>query len=161
MSKDSITYAEWKAERNKGMQNDPELSRVFEALLTRTEWDERWWTIHNRYAQDGRTRDKAFQYARETMERKHGPRPDGPPTAKGLALRILWLTKVKGMDWKKLLIGGVAAALGAAAAAIPAAAEGGITTNEWYGIGAVALGALALYLKEPNKKGFASPTKKQ
>jgi len=64
------------------------------------------------------------------------------------------------MDWNKLGLGALAAVLGAVAGAIPAAAEGGITGAELYGIGAVALGALALFLKNPDSKGFAHPTKK-
>ena len=127
----------------------------------RAAWDKEWWSVYNKYSRDSRTRAKAFAYAHETMERRYGPRPSGPPSPMGLALRMLWLLKVKKMDWKKLLIGALAAAVGAAAASIPAAAEGGITANEWYGIGAVALGALALYLKEPNKSGYAHPVKKQ
>jgi hypothetical protein len=125
------------------------------------EWDQHWMYEYNKYWMDSRTRSKAFEYANETMKRKYGERPDAPPTLKWLAFRAFWLIKVKNMDWKKLLIGAVAAAIGAAAAAIPAAAEGGITANEWWGIGAVALGALALYLKNPDAKGFSTSFKKQ
>jgi hypothetical protein len=148
-----LTYAEWQAQKE---------GRVHGAALSQKEWDDRWLHQYNIYRNtQGHRHEAARRFADETMERRHGQRPDGPPTALGLGWRVFWLLKVKKMDWKKLLIGAIAAAIGAAAAAIPAAAEGGITANEWYGIGAVALGALALYLKNPDAKGFSTSFKKQ
>jgi hypothetical protein len=129
-------------------------------LVDQKEWDQHWMHEYNRYWNDPKTRTKAFEYANEVMARKYGERPDAPPSFQWLAFRAFWLIKVKGMDWKKVGLGAFAAALGAVAAAIPAAAEGGITGNEWWGILAVALGAVALFLKNPDAKGFAHPSKK-
>jgi hypothetical protein len=67
-----------------------------------------------------------------------------------LAFRMLWLIKVKRMDWKKVLYGAVAAFVGGAAAAFAVAAEGGITGNEWAVIVGAGFAAVSLYLKDPN-----------
>jgi hypothetical protein len=115
-----------------------------ESPLTDAEWDERF--LHH-----------IRSTAEKTMEQRHGKRPGGPPSAADLALRMFWLTEVKRMDWKKLGFGALAAVLGAVAGAIPAAADAGISGPEAWGIGAVALGALALYLKDPNAHKGGDP----
>ena len=125
-----------------------------DAPLTDAEWDERF-ARHYLYRW-GTDRERS-QSAQEEMERRHGNRPGGPVSAAGFFLRILWLTGVKRMDWKKLGFGALAAILGAVAGAIPAAAEGGISIAETWGIGAVAIGALALFLKDPNSHKGGDP----
>lgn len=55
------------------------------------------------------------------------------------------------MDWQKLLVGAAVAFIGGAAAAFAVASPGGITPEEWYIVVGAGLGALALYLKDPNK----------
>lgn len=136
--------------------------RTHEAPLSRNEWDQRWLRHYNLYRNnEGHRHEAAKKYADEVMRRRHGSRPDGPPTAMGLGWRIFWLLKVKKMDWKKMLYGGVAAFIGGAGAALGVAAEGGITANEWGMIVGAGFAALALYLKEPNKTGFAHPVRKQ
>ncbi len=115
-----------------------------EGALTDPEWDER--LAHH-----------VLRQAQEEMKRRHGSRPGGPASATGSLLRILWLAQVKSMDWKKLGFGALAAILGAVSGAIPAVADGGISGAEAWGIGAVALGALGLFLKDSNSHKGGDP----
>ncbi len=117
--------------------------------LTASEWDERF--LHHLRS------TAALEFAQETMVHRHGERPGGPASATDLTLRLFWLTQVKRMDWKKLGFGAIAAVLGAVSGAIPAAADGGISGPEAWGIGAVALGALGLYLKDSNSHKGGDP----
>jgi len=129
-----------------------------ESPLNDTEWDERF-AHHFLRVHKASDENVALDWrqAQEEMTDLHGNRPGGPVSAIGFLLRIFWLTQVKRMDWKKLGFGALAAVLGAVAGAIPAVADAGISGPEAWGIGAVALGALALYLKDPNAHKGGDP----
>lgn len=73
-----------------------------------------------------------------------------PPSMKKILFRIFWLTKVRRMDLKKVLFGGAAAFVVGFVAVLPALLEGGITQSELMSAVAAGLGALGLYLKDPN-----------
>jgi hypothetical protein len=83
------------------------------------------------------------------------------PSATSLALRLFWLTKVKGMDWKKLVIGAGGAFIASAGAVYGTLAADGMQAGEWHAVLAAGIVAVGVFLKEPNKKGFAHPTKKE
>lgn len=157
--KTSITYKEWS--EGKRNPHPPSPPPVFAAPLTQKEWDQRFHRQLHRYYEDPKTRAKAFDFAHETTVRKHGPRPDGPPSAMGIGWRIFWLVKVKGMDWKKLLQGAVGSFIAGAAGVLAHASADGVTPDEWWMVLTSGLIAVGVFLKEPNKKGFAHPTKKQ
>lgn len=127
--------------------------------MNQKQWDAEWMRQYNKYWQDPRTRSKAKAYADEYMARS-SPRPDGPPTAMGLAWRIFWLVKVKGMDWQKMLVGAAVAFVTGALAALATVTEGGITGQEWGIIVGAGTAALALYLKDPNKHKGQDPRQK-
>lgn len=53
-------------------------------------------------------------------------------------------------DWKKMLYGSATAFIAGAAAAFAVAAEGGLTSQEWWLVLGAGVAALGLYLKDPN-----------
>lgn len=115
-------------------------------------WNRKWRRLYaERYEENGRRHQDAFDYAWEKMRETDGEQPPAPPSLVGLGFRFFWLTKVKGMDWKKLGIAAGGALLGGAAAALAAAAADGVVTGaEWYAVLAAGVAALGLYLKDPN-----------
>ena len=118
----------------------------------RAAWDRRWWNLYNeRILTNGRRPGEAFRYAWKVMRARYGNKPAGSPSFVGLALRFFWLTKVKRMDWRKLLVATLGFGIAGAAAAIgTAASDGVVTPAEWWAIGVAGLTGAALYLKDPN-----------
>lgn len=116
--------------------------------MTRQEWDERWNDAYI-YLRDKGKHD-AFEEAHDFMRRTHGPRPDGPPSVEWIAFKLWWLYKVKKMDLRKLVIGGVSAFVVGFLAVLPALMEQGLTQPELLSAVAAGLAALGLYLKDPN-----------
>ncbi len=126
-----------------------------EASLTGSEWDERF--AHHLSVKGSGNIALEWRQALKEMLQLHGSRPGKSVSAVGFLLRIFWLRQVKSMDWKKLGFGALAAVLGAVSGAIPAAADGGISGPEAWGIGAVAIGALGLFLKDSNSHKGGDP----
>jgi hypothetical protein len=109
---------------------------------------------------NGFRHQEAFDHAHRKMLEERGPQPPAPPSTIGLGFRILWLLKVKRMDWRKLGLGAVGAFLvGAAAAAGPLMGDG-ITGPELVAAAAAGMGALGLYLKDPNAHKGQDPRQK-
>jgi hypothetical protein len=131
--------------------------------MTRKDWDAAWLYQYNLYRNNqGHDHARAKRYADEVMLRRHGPRPDGPPSTIGIAWRVMWLLKVKKMDFKKLLVGVVGAFFVGAGGAAGALASANQELNlHWPVIIGAGIASVGVYLKEPNKPGFAHPTKKQ
>lgn len=116
--------------------------------MSREEWEARWWQAFVYYKK--KNDHYAFEKAHDFMERTYGKRPDGPPSVTSLALRFWWLHKVKKMDLRKLIVGGVSAFVVGFLAVLPALMDQGLTQAELLSAVAAGLAALGLYLKDPN-----------
>lgn len=116
--------------------------------MTRDEWDKRWWEIHS-YLQS-QNDPKAFEKAHEVMEKKYGPRPDGPPSVQWIAFKMWWLVKVKHMDLTKLLWSGAFAFLAGGIVVLAPLAGDGVSKQDLLVAVGAGLTALAAYLKDPN-----------
>ena len=122
-------------------------------------WNQRWRRIYrDRMNLNGHRHQDAQDHADRLMREQHGPQPPAQRSTIGLGFRILWLLKVKGMDWKKLGMGAFGAFLvGAVAVAGPMMGDGNLTRPELLAAAAAGLGALGLFLKDPNKHKGQDP----
>ena len=125
-------------------------------------WNRAWRRLYGeRLNENGRLHQEAQNYADRRMFEEHGPQPPATPSIAGLGFRLFWLLEVNRMDWKKLGMGALGAFLvGAVAIAGPAMSDGDLTRPELLAAVAAGLGALGLFLRDPNAHKGPDPRQK-
>lgn len=117
--------------------------------LTRDEWDERWLFVYNQLWLETKQHQRSFDLAHKHMQKRYGPRPDGPLGQPGLLdlIKLGWQLRSLKMN-KNGLIGAALAFIGGAVAALSLVATDGISSGELLSALGAGVAAVLAYLKQ-------------
>lgn len=120
-----------------------------EEKLTRDEWDERWLFVYDKLWLETKDHSRAFKLAHSHMQKRYGPRPDGPLGQPGLLdlIKLGWQLRSLKMN-KNTIVGIALAFVAGAVGALTLVAGDGVSSGELLSALGAGVAAVLAYLKQ-------------